>query len=143
MENLLSNERDSLDSQFDLPAGLLSHVTFIILPMLNVDGVHYVYKYSEDVLALKQAMDDGTLEESENLEIWKRYYKSMMWRKTMKPNTIRCNDANSWTDVGVTGRPDDFDKDLCIEEYFGVDLNRNYPSHWMGGGASNSIDSPS
>ena len=126
MENLLNTERGSSNSNFDLPNGLLNEITFILLPMLNVDGVYYVHKYNEDIFALKQAMDNGTLDSSENQVIWDRYYNSKMWRKTMKPNTVRCNEANSWEDVGIfeTG---EFDFDKCIDEYFGVDLNRNYP----------------
>lgn len=62
----------------------------------------------------------------------------------MAPNTFRCENASSWVDVGVVGdtwTPPPFNATECIERFFGVDLNRNWPSHWMGGGAMSTVRS--
>jgi hypothetical protein len=74
-------------------------------------------------------------------EIWWRYYLAKMQRKNMAPNTVRCESASSWKDVGDRWTPPPFNATECIEHFFGVDLNRNWPSHWMGGGADSALPS--
>ena len=46
---------------------------------------------------------------------------------------------SSWQDVGDPFTTTPFNVTECIEKLFGVDLNQNFPSHWMGGGASSSL----
>jgi murein tripeptide amidase MpaA len=141
MENLLLKELNGSSSDFDLMNGLLNEVTFIILPVLNLDGLHYNNKYNSDIFVLKEALDNGTLDTPEMEEIWWRYYLAKMQRKNMAPNTVRCESASSWKDVGDRWTPPPFNATECIEHFFGVDLNRNWPSHWMGGGADSALPS--
>jgi hypothetical protein len=141
MENLLLKEQNGSSSDFELMNGLLNEVTFIILPVLNLDGLHYNNKYNSDIFVLKEALDNGTLDTPEMEEIWQRYYDTKMHRKTMAPNTVRCESATSWEDVGDRWTPPPFNATECIERFFGVDLNRKWPSHWMGGGASSTVRS--
>jgi len=144
IEQLLEEEKvGSSNSLFS--NGLLNEVTVVILPYLNVDGAYHTHKYNNDIFVLKQALDDGLLDNDENTKLWYKYANARMWRKTMQRNEIRCKAASSWRDVGVAEMdlPDmpQFDSQLCIDwdMFWGVDLNRNFPSHWMGGGASSSI----
>mmetsp|Transcript_17011 Transcript_17011/g.36655 ORF Transcript_17011/g.36655 Transcript_17011/m.36655 type:complete len:398 (-) Transcript_17011:929-2122(-) len=113
MENLLLNEQDESSSDFNLANGLLNEITFIIIPILNLDGFYFCHEFDEDILLLKEALDKGTLGSTENMVLWQRYRKSKMWRKTMKPNNVRCQSASSWDDVGVD--PEGFNDGVSLD----------------------------
>jgi murein tripeptide amidase MpaA len=88
MENLLLNEQSESFSDFNVTNGLLNKITFIILPIFNVDGFYHNHKYNSNIDALKEAMDSSTLASEEITEIWQRFYHSKMQRKSMAPNSI-------------------------------------------------------
>jgi Zinc carboxypeptidase len=119
---------------------------YIFIALFNVDGLdgfYHVHSVDDDIFKLQAAMESGSLDTDENIAIWHRYTKAKLHRKTMAPNTVRCNAATSWVDIGVGVQFLDqfppFNRSYCIEHYFGTDLNRNFPSHWMGIGAHSNI----
>lgn len=48
MKNLLLKAQNGSTSDFKLKNGLLNEVTFVILPVLNLDGLHYNNKYNNN-----------------------------------------------------------------------------------------------